>query len=84
MELIIVALVLISLTEAIVIGATVMEKRRLARIVRGNHEHLLNRMVAVTQAVIREHEKDVARRQMERIKNMPVNMTEVRDAEVPL
>ena len=79
MELIIVALVFVSVTEGIILGATVMENRRLSRIVRDNHSHLLNRMVAVTQAVIREHEKEIARNREQRIKTMPVNMTEVRD-----
>lgn len=84
MEIIIIVLVFVSVAEAIALGATLMENRRLTRIVRENHSHLLNRMVAVTQAVIREHEKEVIRRREERIKTMPVNMTEVTATEMPL
>lgn len=84
MEIIIIVLVFVSVMEAIALGAIASENRRLTRIVRENHSHLLNRMVAVTQAVIREHEKEVLRRREERIKTMPVNMTEVTATEMPL
>ena len=84
MEIIIIVLVFVSVAEAIALGAIASENRRLTRIVRENHSHLLNRMVAVTQAVIREHEKEVIRRREERIKTMPVNMTEVTATEMPL
>ena len=84
MEIIIIVLVFVSVAEAIALGAIASENRRLTRIVRENHSHLLNRMVAVTQAVIREHEKEVLRRREERIKTMPVNMTEVTATEMPL
>ena len=63
--------------EGAVIGILWARLRIAKQIIRENHEHLLNRMVAVTLAVIDEHEKKKNRQAVKRCEEFQVNVREV-------